>query len=301
TGVDDALAIAFAVRAGAYLVGVSTVAGNVPVDLATENTRRVLAMVRAESVPVHRGASRPLAIPHSDAVHVHGDNGLGGANLDESRAPESNINAINAILDAGDRHAGDLVIVALGPLTNIAIALSLRPELVSQVGRLVIMGGAFFVPGNVTPHAEFNIFTDPHAAEQVFAAPWADLVAVGLDVTHQTVFSREQWERIDDRASGNAGLVRRVTARSFLERRMDAVYLHDPLAVAVALDPSIVTVQEHSVGVETSGELRGKTMVAGGNAARIATNVDVGVFEGRFVEQLELPGRRSEIQPSRSE
>lgn len=301
TGVDDALAIAFAVRAGAYLVGISTLAGNVPVGPATENTRRVLAAVGAESVPVHRGASRPLAVPHRDAVHVHGDNGLGGAVLEESRAPESNMNAIEAILDAGERHAGDLVIVALGPLTNIAIALNLRPELARQVNRLVIMGGAFFVPGNVTPHAEFNIYTDPHAAEQVFAADWSDIIAIGLDVTHQTVFSRDQWERIDEGVSDCAALVRRVTARSYLERRMDAIYLHDPLAVAVALNPSLAALEDHVVEVATDGETRGKTSVASGDAVRIATKVDVDAFEGRFAARLDVPGRSSNIRPGRSE
>lgn len=289
TGVDDALAIAYAVRAGVYLVGISTVAGNVPVDLATENTRRVLAMVQAESIPVHRGASRPLVVSHNDAVHVHGDNGLGGAELNPSRAPESSMNAIEAILDAAARHAGELVIVALGPLTNLAIALNLRPNLVEKVGRLVIMGGAYAVPGNVTPHAEYNVYTDPHAALQVFSAPWREIFAIGLDVTHQTVLRRDRWRRIGDAGSGSAELVRRITARSFLDRGLDAVYLHDPLAVAAALNPSVVAVQRHRVDVEIQGETRGKTTPSVGGTVQVATGVDREGFERQFVDCLGLP------------
>jgi inosine-uridine nucleoside N-ribohydrolase len=301
TGVDDALAIALAVRGGANLIGVSTVAGNVPIDFATDNSRGVLAHVGAGSVEVHRGASRPLAVPYHDAVHVHGANGLGGASIGEGRAPEATVNGVQAILDAAERHTGELVLVALGPLTNLAIALSLRPSLARQIGRLVIMSGAFRVPGNVTPHAEFNAFADPHAAAQVMAADWPELIAVGLDVTHQTIVSRGQWQAIGAETSATAALLRQIAARTFTERRMDGFYLHDPLAVAVALDPTLVTTEPMAIEVSLDAAHQGRTAPVGAGAVQVATGVDVARFDRLFSERIGIPARSSAIVADRSE
>jgi inosine-uridine nucleoside N-ribohydrolase len=301
TGVDDALAIAFAIRTGAVLLGISTVAGNVNVDLATENTRRVLSHLGADSIPVHRGASRPLAVTYRDAAHVHGENGLGGVVLPESRAPESGINGVQAILDAAARHAGELVVVATGPLTNIAMALSLRPAIVRQLRSLVIMGGAFSVPGNVTPHAEFNIYADPHAAAQVLAADWSDAVIVGLDVTHQTVLAREQWSRIDASTGPAAYLAQRIAERTFAERGMGGFYLHDPLAMAVALDRSLVETRPGKILVATDEDRQGVTEVAGPGAVHVATGVDASRFETLFANALAIPRRQDDLSESRAE
>ncbi len=295
TGVDDALAIAYAVRSGHDVVGVSTVAGNVSIDLATENTRRVLAWVGAAEVSVYRGASRPLAAPFHDAAHVHGADGLGGADLGEQRAPLHALSGVEAILQAADEYAGNLVLVALGPLTNIAMVLSLRPAFASQVGRLVIMSGAFQVAGNVTEHAEFNAFADPHAAAQVMSAEWPSIVAVGLDVTHQTVVARDQWERTGDDAAPTADLVRRVAARTFGERGMDAFYLHDPLAVGVALGKATVETEAWRIEVATDDLHRGRTTPAGSGTVHVATAVDAGGFERDFATRMGIPvGRRGD-------
>ena len=301
TGVDDALALGLAVRAGANLIGVSTVAGNVPIDLATDNTRGVLAFVGANAVPVHRGASRPLVVDYQEAAHIHGANGLGGADIGEKRVLESEINGVQAILDAAAAHTGELVLVALGPLTNVAIALSLRPGLARQVGRLVIMSGAYRVPGNVTPHAEFNAFADPHAAAQVMSADWPELIAVGLDVTHQTIVSRDQRARIDDGAAVTAGLVRQIGARTFVERKMDGFYIHDPLAVAVALDPTLVTTEPMAVAVSLDKETQGKTTPKGDGDVLVATGVDAGRFDREFAGLMGLPAREGRIDRDRSE
>jgi inosine-uridine nucleoside N-ribohydrolase len=301
TGVDDALAIAFAVRAGANLVGISSVAGNVQIDFATDNSRRVLALLGADTVPVHRGASRPLAVAYHDAAHVHGTNGLGGANIGERRAPESEVNGVQAILDAAERYAGELVLVALGPLTNVAIACILRPLLTRQVRRLVVMSGAFRVPGNVTPHAEFNAFADPHAAAQVMALDWTELIAVGLDVTHQTIVSRAQWAGIAGDVPDTAELVRQIAARTFIERGMDGFYVHDPLAVAVALDPSLVDLEDMAIEVSTDEEHRGQTVPRGAGAVKVATAVDAARFDRWFAERLGIPVRERSIAADRSE
>lgn len=289
TGVDDALAIALALRTGANIVGITSVAGNVPVELATVNTRRVLAWMGAEAVPVYRGASRPLAVDHVAAAHVHGDNGLGGAEPGDSPVAEADASGVDAILRNASMFDGELVLVALGPLTNIAMALSLRPELTRQLRRLVIMGGAFSVPGNFTPHAEFNAFVDPHACAQVMEAEWGGLVAVGLDVTHQTALMRDQWQGIPDNATGAAGLARAITARTFTERKMEGFYLHDPVAVAVAMDPELIETFRKSVSVIVDGDHRGKTVMGGEGNVAVATAVDTARFGRMFAEQMGIP------------
>jgi purine nucleosidase len=289
TGVDDAIALALAVESGVNLLGVTTVAGNVPIDMATQNTSDVLVYLGRTDVPVHRGASRPLTATYQDATHVHGGNGLGGVELPVSPRPVEVLPGPAFILQSAEAHTGELVIVTLGPLTNLAIALNVRPDLVDQVARLVVMGGAFFVPGNVTPHAEFNVYVDPHAADQVFNASWRAVTLVGLDVTHQTVFSRERWDGIAPGAQGAPGLVRSIMQRTFTDRAMSGFYLHDPLALAVALNPDLVSGEEHTVSVDTTEEFRGKTTAVPGRGPEVATSVDSHAFLEMLSGALGLP------------
>jgi inosine-uridine nucleoside N-ribohydrolase len=153
----------------------------------------------------------------------------------------------------------------------------------------------------VTPHAEFNAFADPDAAAQVFAGGWNEIIAVGLDVTHQTAISRHQWERIERHASGASELTRRIAERTFTERGMDGFYLHDPLAVAVALDDSLVSTEDASVDVRLDQEYRGRTTLAGAGTVRVATRVDAERFERLFAERLDLPVRVDHLTTDRTE
>jgi len=291
TGVDDAVALALATETGANLVGVTTVAGNVPIDAATRNTIDVLSYLNAGAVPVHRGASHPLVAAYQAATDVHGANGLGGAELPPGNAREAPVAGPAAIIRAAEEHAGALTVVTLGPLTNLAIALNVRPEITRQIAKVVVMGGAFFVPGNVTAHAEFNVYVDPDAAEQVFSAGFADITLVGLDVTHQTALTRDVWERIAPDAPGGAGLLRQILARTFTERDMEGFFLHDPLALAVAMYPNLVAGDPHRVSVTLSGEQRGKTMaLIAGSGPRVATSVDAQELLGLLTDTLGLSG-----------
>lgn len=290
TGVDDALALALAVASDAELVGVSTVAGNVSEPTATENTLRVLDYLGAGDVPVYRGASQPLVAPRQHAEHIHGENGLGGAQFPATTNQVEHVTAPQSIIDVADRYAGDLVLVMTGPLTNLAIALSLKPTIVHQVRRVVVMGGALFVGGNVTPQAEFNVYADPDAMQQVSNSDWDDLMLVGLDVTHQTVFNKDAWSRIPGDATGAPYLVREVMRRTFTERGMDGSYLHDPLAVAVALDPGLVGGEVHKLRVGLSGDVRGKlTASPGADGVVAAVTVDADRFVREMSERLGLP------------
>src|SRR5271167_1700008 len=192
TGIDDALALLYACAApAAEILGFSTVVGNVDLGAATRNTRAVLALAGRGNIPVWPGAAIPLAPASADARHVHGERGLGYAVLPEPPEPASRTHAVDAIVAAARAQAGRLILVATGPLTNIALAVMREPELPRLLKRFVIMGGAYREPaGNVTPSAEFNIWHDPEAARIVFRAfggPGATpVVAIGLDVTHKT-------------------------------------------------------------------------------------------------------------------
>jgi purine nucleosidase len=285
TGVDDAIAIALATRLREHeLVAVTTVAGNVPIEFATDNTLRVLAWLGAD-VPVYRGACEPLTRPLVTAREHHGHDGLGGWQMPVAAGDVQTLSAPQAIIQTARQHQGNVTFVFVGPLTNLAIALILEPRLAEWVDRLVIMGGAFFGPGNVTEFAEFNVFVDPEAAAVVarsgIAATW-----IGLDVTHQTNLTAQQWRAVEHADDAGSVLVREVTRRSLLELRRPAFHLHDPLAVAVAENPAIVAGQGGAVVVEVGEHGRGSTRVAYGYgtdfASLAAREVDQSAFDAVF-------------------
>ncbi len=289
TGIDDALALAYAVStAGLDLVAVTTVAGNIDVYRATTNTLNVLSFLGHEDVPVHRGATHPLARPHRAASHVHGEDGLGGADLPtSSRQPEMTPGPATIVRLARER-PGEMTLIAVGPLTNLAIALNVEPRIAELIPRVVVMGGAYHVPGNVTPHAEFNIWEDPEAAAQVFAAGFDDLTLIGLDVTMRVGLRRETWRGIGQASNRTraAELALRIGRMSFEDRGLEQMYLHDPLAVAVALDPTLVAVELDEIQVATMGEEDGRTRPIGSGQVKVATDVDADRFVERFHEVL---------------
>ncbi len=289
TGIDDALALAFAVdSAGLDLVAVTAVAGNIDVYRATTNTLNVLSFLGHEDVPVHRGATHPLARPHRAASHVHGEDGLGGADLPTSSRQSEVAPGPATIVRLARERPGEMTLIAVGPLTNLAIALNVEPRIAELIPRVVVMGGAYHVPGNVTPHAEFNIWEDPEAAAQVLAAGFDDLTLIGLDVTTRVGLRREIWRGIGQAATRGraAELTLRISRMSFEDRGLEQLYLHDPLAVAVALDPTLVTVELDEVDVVTMGEQEGRTRPVGSGRVRVATGVDSDRFLERFHEVL---------------
>ena len=285
TGVDDALAIGLAVsRPDADLIAVSTLAGNIDVVNATENSRRVLGLIGASAVPVHQGASRPLVRPHRDAAHYHGLNGLGDAQLPDVDSPLGKDRGPAAIIRLARQRPGEIVLVATGPLTNIAIALNVYPQLPSLLKRFVVMGGSYRNPGNVTPHAEFNIWADPEAAQQVFATEFPEAIAVGLDVSHQTLLLKRSWEEANGQSHALAQLLAAVCRRLFVDRAQADFPLHDPLATSVALDPPLVATERGVIDVITSGEREGKTVFTADVAG--PWQVALAVDSGRFVSEL---------------
>src|SRR5687767_925773 len=277
-GVDDALALLQAWGTPSLAVEViTTVAGNVPVASGTLNVFRLLALRGPRPAPiVGQGAAAPLARALRTATDYHGLDGLG--DLGDWPAAEPRLaaeGAVALILAAARRHGAQLTLIALGPLTNIALAVAADAAAMRGVGRVVVMGGAVDVPGNVTPEAEFNIYVDPEAAAAVIAAGLA-LDLVPLDATRQAVLDQSVLHAALAAAPGRlAERVRRFTAPSFGADGTRGMTLHDPLAVGVAADPSLSTWEPARLEVGGDGQTR---RVAGAPNVRIARTVDAQRF-----------------------
>jgi purine nucleosidase len=297
TGVDDAIALLLAVaRPDVELVAVTCCAGNVTLPQAARNTRAVLELCGADSVEVAAGAEAPLVEPLRTATS-HGPEGLGYAVLPEPRAALSARFASDLIAEEARRRPGELLLVATGPLTNVALTLRREPELPRLLRRLAVMGGAFAHPGNTTPTAEFNIWVDPEAASEVLAAfssaPWRPLV-VGLDVTEQAILRPEDVERLGAGAVGRfVADALRVQFELHVSTERGVAYMHDPLALALALDASYGATRPGTVDVELDGSLtRAQTVVDwrgdwGRPAnADIAVEVDAERFAGDLVRSI---------------
>jgi purine nucleosidase len=300
TGIDDAFALLHAcAHEETQILGVSTVVGNVDLSSATRNTRAVLALAGRADIPVWPGAAAAISIAVKDASEIHGKTGLGHAALPEPKEPPHAPHAADSIIAAARSHSGRLVLCATGPLTNVALAVMREPELPRLVKRFVIMGGAYAEPGNVTPSAEFNIWHDPEAARIVFHAfggvGAAPVIAIGLDVTRKTIIDESDVAAIASRIAGKpngAALSRFLQdASRFYFERMEKELgkriftMHDPLALAVALDPTLVKTRLAAVDVETSGRLTtGATIVDWrGKWGRLAnTEIAVAVDADRF-------------------
>jgi purine nucleosidase len=264
-GVDDALALLMAFASPAHeVVALTVTAGNVGLQHTLRNAL-VLCDVVGSATPVHAGAASPLLHPAQDAGDVHGSDGFGGATLPPpSRAAEAEHAAL-AILRLSHAHAGRLQLVALGPLTNLALALSLDPTLPSRLARCVVMGGALAAHGNITPSAEFNIAFDPEAAHIVFSGfPMLELVDWEATLAHALPLPAfEQWLAADDpRARFYAAISAHNRARA--EDRVDGRWPSaDALAMAHALEPDATQAMDaRPVVVETGGtHARGTTLV----------------------------------------
>ena len=269
-GVDDALAIVMALNCHQLDVkAVTVLAGNVNVDQATKNVLRVIEIVQPKQRPlVAKGCEKPLVRPPFNAAGIHGTDGLGELhrfkNADGSpRYPQltvesSSEDAIDVLLKGAQEYGSELTIVALGPLTNIATALQRDRTTLQKVGRIVIMGGAVKVPGNISVAAEFNFFVDPDAA-QVVMESGIPLTLVGLDVAMKAPLPRKDLENyVQKQPSPLSQFIADCTGIYMAFYRdnegFHGCYLHDPLAVGVAIDPSLVSTESVYMVVETEGK-----------------------------------------------
>lgn len=269
TGIDDALALAYVLGSPqAELVAVVTSYGNVTVDTAARNTLALLRLLGHPEVPVYRGADRALAAegpftPSEDVMRIHGENGLGGQSLSGwcYAAPRSGAEFLARTLAAGEK---DLRYVPTGPLTNLALALEGASGAASALPRVTFMGGALAVPGNVTPCAEANVHNDPEAADLVLRSGLPARM-IGLDVTHQVILTREHTARWRSLGTPAGRLFADMTDHyiAIYERNnphLGGCALHDPLAVAATLDPTLVGCLSANLRVDREGATRGRTV-----------------------------------------
>jgi purine nucleosidase len=332
TGIDDSLALLYAAASPEVdLVAATCVSGNIDARQVGINTRAVLELAGRTDVEVAMGREVPLVRPLETTPETHGPQGLGHARLPEPSRPLSDRHAADLILEEARRQPGELLLVTLGPLTNLALAVLREPGLPGLLGGYALMGGAFTTSGNTTPTTEWNIHCDPEAARIVFRA-WGDAIAadptiarplvLGLDVTERARIGTDEVVRLARRAGSTPDdsialergedpmrpvhsvasdpIVRYVAdaLRFYFEfhERYDGFYgafIHDPLAVAAALDRSLVTTRPSYVDVETRGEITTGMTVADPRRLtgrtpnlEVATDADVPAFLDRLIERI---------------
>lgn len=266
-GQDDAVAILLALASPEEIevLGITAVAGNVPLKLTARNARMVCELAGRTDIPVFSGCDRPLAHSLVTAEHVHGKTGLDGPDLPEPTMPLAEGHAVDFLIDTLRAHPpGTVTLCPLGPLTNIATALQKAPDIAARVQEIVLMGGAYFEVGNITPAAEFNIHVDPEAAEIVFKSG-ISLTVMPLDVTHKALVTAPRNDAF--RALGTPVGVAVAQMTDFFERfdkekyGSDGAPLHDPCVTAYLIRPDLFSGRFINVEIETQSELtRGMTV-----------------------------------------
>jgi purine nucleosidase len=327
TGVDDAMALAYLFGSpDAELVGIASTAGNVGVQQVCQNNLRLLELCGVGDIPVSRGSEQPVSSPLRTAEDTHGPQGLGYATLPSTDRGLTAHDAAQAWITAAHAYPGELIGLATGPLTNLALALRREPALPTLLRRLVIMGGAFEYRGNTTPVAEWNISVDPEAAQEVFAV-WSAAwgldpprhlpIVLGLNLTENIAMTPALLGRLateansptapmsvlDDRGTRSAAVnplirVLEDAMRFYFEFHFDQgegylAHLHDPLAAGVALDPDLVTTRPATIDVELTGTLtRGMTIADWSGRwgrepnALIGVDVDPVAFFDHFIARV---------------
>jgi len=265
-GVDDTMAILLALRSPELeVVGLTTVFGNGYIETTTHNALSLVELENNHQIPVAKGAGVPLVnSPRSMGMHVHGDDGMGGANPPPPKGEVVDVTAAQFIVNEVMSHPGEITLVPVGPLTNIALALRLEPRIADLVEGVVIMGGSAYAGGNASPVAEANILNDPHAAQIVFNAGWS-LTMLGLDATLKCIMTKTFLEEIGTAGNPCTDLISR--AIPFYQEFHHQIYgmngdlhTHDPSAVAYVIDPSIFQAEQIPMFVETAGKCAGQTV-----------------------------------------
>lgn len=263
-GVDDAMAIFYAAACPEIeLIGLTSVYGNIPVEMGTRNALHLVEML-GRPIPVAQGLARPLRGRPWKPVHwIHGEEGFGAAPAPAPRGRAVDSPAVDFLIEQARRHKGELVVFPIGPLTNIAAAIERDPEFAKNVARIVIMGGVVHARGNVTPFAEANIYNDPDAA-QIVLNSGAETLLVGLDVTDRTSVTKENFATLAKRAPKFGGFLATISdfyIDVYLGRGAIGCSLHDPATVIAALRPELFKIEEGDVEVGLDGEKLGQTVL----------------------------------------
>ena len=301
TGVDDALAIAYALAAPEVdLIGIVSSYGNCLVEQSAENSLKLLEILGATDVPVFIGASHSSTTDHFDVMQVskdiHGNNGIGEVELPKAKRPVESQTAVDFLIETAHKYTKDLIFVPTGPMTNLDAALAKDPAIAKLIGNVTFMGGALTVEGNVTPYAEANINQDAEAADRVMRSD-LNIVMVGLDVTLRTLLTKNEtstWRELGTTAGKAYADITDFYIDAYYNLGIDKTgcALHDPLAVGVALDASFVDTIDLNMKVTYDENNYGRTI--GDNArlndattnVKVAVNVDKDRYLGVFMDYL---------------
>lgn len=298
TGIDDAMAIAYACgHPDAELIGITTTFGNVKVEEATRNSLTILDLLGYSKIPVCEGAVAPLGsddyAPQDGSVLFHGVNGLGEVDFNFSKRLKDSRSAVDFISEAIEKYGHDLTLVLTGPLTNLAQLLRTRKDLAGKFN-VVLMGGALTVMGNMNPFAEANIYVDPLAAKEVFESA-QPMTMVGLDVTMKTLLTKTetaQFRSLNKRGELFADMIDYYIDAYMTYDQIAGCALHDPLAVGIALEPTLAKVHAMHLTVETEGVSAGRTIGLHDKVnalnpnVKVCLDVNVDVYMKQFMEIL---------------
>jgi purine nucleosidase len=265
-GADDAIALFLALAFPEQLnvLGITTVAGNVPLSLTQKNARCLCELAGRADLPIYAGCPRPLLRPLTTAEAVHGKTGLDGISLPEPQMPLQPQHAVDFLIETLMRSTSNITLATLGPLTNLAVAIIKQPAICQHIHEIVMMGGAL-TQGNITPSAEFNLYVDPHAAQVVLTAG-VPVTMVSLDVTHQAIATPERLSAIralrSPTSTAMMGLLDHYGADDMERYAFSGPPLHDPCVIAYLLQPDLFASYRAYVAVETTSELTmGRTVV----------------------------------------
>src|SRR3989441_6657932 len=269
-GIDDAGAILFALHSPVMQVDACPTAfGKLDVEQCPRTALAILGLADRAGIPVHQGSARPLTREPNYAKYIHGDNGLGDIDFGFPSARPASTGAVDALISGIMAAPGEITLIALGPLTNVAVALAVEPRLAHNVRRMILMGGAVLTWGNVTPAASANVYNDPDAARIVYKSG-APLVQVGLDVCRPTVITREHLDRIRKAQTPASRFLLAITPfiqGAYRKRGIHSlgdggVQFNDVVCMAYVVQPDLFTTRRLPVDIETRGELTAGTTVA---------------------------------------
>ncbi|MFH5776432.1 nucleoside hydrolase [Paracoccus sp. NGMCC 1.201697] len=289
-GIDDAMAIIFAARHPRIeLVGLTTVFGNVPVEIATRNA---LALVEhcGLDIPVAQGAAHPLVLPpFTPPAHIHGAQGFGHLPAAQPSRRAVDETAAELMARLARENPGQITLCPIGPITNVAEALRLDPDFARNIGRIVLMGGALDAPGNITPHAEANTYHDPHALEEVLGSG-ADIQLIGLDVTMRAQLGAADFHALAEAAPHDGGFLNGMAGLYLDFYRsvgQPGCALHDPMAVIACLHPELFTMEETAMGVVLEGEEIGRIKrIERQHRSAAALDCDSGAIKSLFMDVI---------------
>ena len=291
-GIDDSLAILLALKSPEFdIKGLTVVSGNIEVNQATRNCLKAVQMSGRKDVKVYKGMELPLEKKYTDATDTHGEDGIGENYFDDIELEHESEHAVDFILKTIKENPNEVTIMALGPLTNLAVAINREPETMRKVKKIVVMGGAARFHGNCSPVAEYNFWVDPHAAKILFKAGIKDITLVGLDVTHNIIMSPNIREVIKQLGNATSKYIYDITEFyvdfHWVQERTIGCVINDPLIPALLLEPEIVETLDAYVDIETEGLAIGQSLVDFGGVwqhGRTNAKVCMKVNPKRFFE-----------------